>query len=98
MSDAATNEGEREGAKVRGSREVKIDFSLVLPSRPSSPLRAFAFASFLLLAATTGCHDIGRGGTGEMVVPPRELRQIGSTTPDDFGRVSPIPPTTLPST
>src|SRR5690242_14447846 len=59
--------------------------------------KRLAIASLLILLGG-GCRDIGRGGTGEMVVPRRTLRQIDASTPDDFGRVSLVPPTTLPST
>jgi outer membrane protein TolC len=32
-----------------------------------------------LSLASTGCRDFGRGGTGELVIPKRELREIEST-------------------
>jgi outer membrane protein TolC len=62
--------------------------------------RVVAVLLLLLALAISfcGCRDIGRGGTGEVVVARQTLRQIDSSTPADFGRPSPVPPTTLPST
>jgi outer membrane protein TolC len=48
-------------------------------------------------AASTSCKDIGRGGTGEMVVPEKDLREIRSIQSSDIGLVK-VPATTLPST
>jgi outer membrane protein TolC len=42
-----------------------------------------------------GCKDIGRGGTGEMVVPEDVLREIKTVEPENFATT---PPTTAPST
>lgn len=47
---------------------------------------------------TSACRDIGRGGTGERVVPPRELREIGAVQPHEIGRPPARAPSTLPST
>ncbi len=49
-------------------------------------------------AATMSCRDIGKGGTGEMVVPEDHLRNIDSVAPSDIGKQFDQPPTTLPTT
>src|SRR6185437_7920778 len=44
------------------------------------------------------CRDIGRGGTGEMVVPDSQLREIRAVEPANLGTAPAHPPSTLPST
>src|SRR5438128_2285195 len=52
----------------------------------------------LITIEAISCKDIGRGGTGELVIPQRELRQIKSAAPEDFARPATRPLSTLPST
>src|SRR5512146_2451276 len=60
-------------------------------------------ASVVLVASfaavfSFSCRDIGRGGTGEMVVPQKELREIRAIQPVDISRPMTRPVSTLPTT
>lgn len=46
----------------------------------------------------TSCRDIGTGGTGEVVVPKKTLREIQATPPEELGKVPATAPSTRPST
>src|SRR5689334_16401327 len=52
--------------------------------------RLVALLGYALLPAlvASGCHDVGRGGTGELVIPRERLREIEPLPlpPDDAGR------------
>jgi outer membrane protein TolC len=64
---------------------------------PPKLLRASALLISMLLCA--GCRDIGRGGTGELVIPQQVLRQVEAVDPSQFATTAPTTaPTTLPST
>ena len=53
----------------------------------------------LLMLSAAGCKDIGKGGTGEMVVPESELRDIKTVEPEQFATTPPTTaPTTMPTT
>ncbi len=56
------------------------------------------FLVVLACAIEMSCRDIGRGGTGEMVVPENELREVRGVEPTDLGNPPAHPPSTLPST
>src|SRR5687768_11074998 len=61
-----------------------------------------AWRILIVLAAivhSMGCHDIGRGGTGERVVPRATLREIDAVDPSRYVTTAPsTAPSTLPST
>src|SRR5438552_2875345 len=84
---------DREGAKTPRKREGML-FQNRISFASSLRLRVFA-VSLLLVVASAGCKDIGQGGTGEMVVPESELREIKTVEPEQFATT---PPTTAPST
>src|ERR1700760_433435 len=87
-----------EGAKARSRTPRNSNLRFQIPdisSRLSLRLRALAVSSLLILATAPGCKDIGRGGTGEMVVPEDVLREIKTVEPENFATT---PPTTAPST
>ncbi len=57
------------------------------------------FIAMGLMLLALGCRDIGRGGTGELVIPQRTLREIEATEPHDFAASQPATaPSTQPST
>jgi len=85
---------DREVAKARRKREGMF-FQMGIPRASSLRLRALAVSTLLIGVASVGCKDIGKGGTGEMVVPESELRDIKTVEPAQFATA---PPTTAPST
>src|SRR5205814_2680669 len=85
---------DREGAKARRKREGRTFYMKCFSFAPSLRLCAFAVSS-LVLVGGAGCRDIGKGGTGEMVVPESTFRDIKTVEPSEFAST---PPTTAPST
>jgi outer membrane protein TolC len=61
---------------------------------------AVAIFALTLVLAFVGCQrDIGRGGTGELVVARAVLREVESVTPSEFATSQPATvPSTLPTT
>src|SRR5439155_3530936 len=97
MSDTLGIRRDREGAKAR-RKTRRLFFLKENHFARASRLRLFAVSS-LLLAGTIGCHDIGTGGNGELVVPQHTLREIDSVEPSQFAATQPTTaPSTLPTT
>src|SRR5687768_1218777 len=61
-----------------------------------------AWRILIVLAAivhSMGCHDIGRGGTGERVVPRAPLRELDAVDPSRYVTTAPsTAASTVPST
>jgi outer membrane protein TolC len=51
-------------------------------------------AFIIIFISTPGCRRAGRGGTGELVVPRQQLREIDGT---DLADLAVAPPTTVPA-
>ncbi len=81
----------------RSAKAVPVNFCFELSAFICVHLRL----TLLLLALTSnGCgRDIGRGGTGELVVARPVLREVESLAPQQFATSQPATvPTTLPTT
>src|SRR4051812_24976773 len=94
MNEVEEMPRDRDAAKVRRTARRNSSYQRNPSSRLPSRLRAFAVSS-LLIVAIAGCHDIGTGGTGELVVPQHTLHDIQTIEPSQFATT---PPTTAPST
>lgn len=65
-------------------------------SRSTSFIRLFVSVVSVcsVLQFSAGCRDFGTGGTGELVVPRRMLREIEAVDVADYATPAPPPPTT----
>lgn len=60
--------------------------------------RIFLAVTAVACTFAASCKDIGRGGTGEMVVPQQTLREVKTVDTAEFSKPTTKPASTLPST